>query len=86
MRTLSWLVACFSIVLPITAGELLVLNKEEAALVFIDEWGKVVARVAVGTGPHELVASTDGRLAFAANYGTGPAPGNTISVIDVKAS
>jgi YVTN family beta-propeller protein len=31
------------------------------------------------------VTSTDGKLAFASNYGTGPAPGRTISMIDVAA-
>jgi YVTN family beta-propeller protein len=29
------------------------------------------------------VTSTDGRTAFASNYGTGPAPGHTISMIDI---
>ena len=33
--------------------------------------------------PHELVTSTDGKLAFASHYGTGPAPGHTISMIDL---
>jgi len=66
------------------SGRLLVLNKEEATLAIVDPAsGKALARVPTGDGPHELVTSTDGKLAFASNYGTGPAPGHTISVIDV---
>ena len=65
---------------------LLVLNKEDATLVIIDPAaGKILGTVPVGQGPHELVASPDGKWAFASNYGTGPAPGRTISMIDVAA-
>jgi YVTN family beta-propeller protein len=62
---------------------LLVLNKEDAALAFVDvASGKVVARVPTGEGPHELAVSADGKLAFASNYGA-QTPGSSISVIDV---
>ena len=65
-------------------ARLLVLNKEDANLAIVDPVsGTVVGRVPVGQGPHELVTSTDGRIAYAANYGTGPAPGRTISMIDL---
>jgi YVTN family beta-propeller protein len=65
---------------------LLVLNKEDATLTVMNpESGAVLATVATGQGPHELVASADGRTAFASNYGTGPAPGHTISMIDIAA-
>lgn len=68
------------------AGELLVLNKDDASLVFIDPaTGKINAKVPVGEGPHELVCSTDGKLAFASNYGTAAHPGNSISIIDTTA-
>jgi YVTN family beta-propeller protein len=63
---------------------LLVGNKEENSMVFVDPaTNKILGKVATGNGPHEIAASTDGKLAFVANYGTGPAPGGTISVIDV---
>jgi YVTN family beta-propeller protein len=63
---------------------LLVGNKDENSLAFIDPaTNKVLARVPTGEGPHEVATSTDGKLAFVANYGTGPAPGGTLSVIDV---
>lgn len=69
-----------------TSGRLVVLNKDEATLVTVDAAnGKVLGRVATGEGPHEVAVSEDGRTAFVANYGTGPAPGSTISVIDLSA-
>jgi YVTN family beta-propeller protein len=46
---------------------------------------KILGTVRVGEQPHEVEASNDGKLAFVSNYGTGPAPGNTISVIDIAA-
>src|SRR6185369_10786013 len=67
------------------SARLLVLNKEDANLAIVDPaTGNVLGLVPVGQGPHELVTSTDGRYAFASNYGTGPAPGHTISMIDVR--
>ena len=67
------------------APMLLVLNKEDATLAFVDvASAKVVARVPTGEGPHELAVSTDGRLAFASNYGA-QTPGSSISVVDVAA-
>src|SRR6266850_5290423 len=69
-----------------TTGRLLVLNKEDATFVIVNpDSGAILGKVPVGQGPHELVASTDGKYAFASNYGTGPAPGHTISMIDIAA-
>jgi len=63
---------------------LIVGNKAENSLAIVDPAdGKVLGRVATGMGPHEVVVSADGKTAFVANYGTGPAPGNTLSVIDL---
>ena len=68
------------------SARLLVLNKDDANLAIVDPVsGNVLGRVPVGVGPHELVTSTDGKIAFASNYGTGPAPGRTISMIDIAA-
>ena len=68
------------------SSQLLVLNKEDANLAIVEPAsGNVLGRVPVGQGPHELVTSTDGTIAFASNYGTGPAPGRTISMIDIAA-
>src|SRR2546428_12226142 len=69
-----------------STGRLLVLNKEDATFVIVNpDSGAILGKVPVGQGPHELVASADGKYAFAANYGTGPAPGHTISMIDIAA-
>jgi YVTN family beta-propeller protein len=66
------------------SARLLVLNKEDANLAVVDPVsGNVLGRVPVGQGPHELVTSADGKVAFASNYGTGPAPGRSISMIDL---
>ena len=67
-------------------ANLLVLNKTDNTLAIVDPATlQVVGRVPTGEAPHELTASSDGRLAFVANYGTVPRPGNTISVIDIAA-
>jgi len=67
------------------AAQLLVLNKSDATLSFVDpESGKTSARVPTGEGPHEIELSSDGRLAFVSNYGASVA-GNSLSVIDVAA-
>jgi YVTN family beta-propeller protein len=64
---------------------LLVLNKEDATLSIIDPATlKTVAQIPTGEGPHEVVASDDGKMAFVANYG-GRTPGNSISVMDLVA-
>jgi YVTN family beta-propeller protein len=83
-------VLCFLVfTLAVPAAELpaltlLVGNKDENSMVFVDPaTNKVLGKVPTGNGPHEIAASSDGKLAFVANYGTGPAPGSTLSVIDV---
>lgn len=68
-----------------TAAELLVLNKSDATLSFVDPASGVTAKtIATGEGPHEVELSNDGKLAFVSNYGANVA-GNTLSVIDVPA-
>lgn len=71
---------------PAAAGTLIVGNKAEATVSLIDLGsGEVVATVPTGVGPHEVAVSPDGRLAVVADYGTGPAPGSTLTVVDVAA-
>ena len=93
----GWRLVCVALAATIVAGgrfanaqrasaRLLVLNKEDATLAIVDPAsGTVLGRVPTGFQPHELVVSTDGRFAFASNYGNGPQPGHTISMIDVAA-
>jgi YVTN family beta-propeller protein len=80
-------IACLTCVLAgqTTGGRLVVLNKEDATLVSVDpSSGKILGTVPTGEGPHEVAVSTDGRTAFASNYGS-QTPGSTISVIDLTA-
>ncbi len=65
---------------------LLVLNKEDAALVIVDPaTNQITARIPTGPQPNEVAVSEDGRFAFATNYGTETDPGTTLSVIDLTA-
>jgi YVTN family beta-propeller protein len=68
-----------------TAPLLLVLNKDDATLAFVDPSTRaVLGTVPTGESPHEIAVSGDGRLAFVSNYG-GRTPGQTLSVIDIAA-
>jgi YVTN family beta-propeller protein len=67
------------------ADVLLVLNKGDNALALVDPTsGTVTARIPTGVGPHEIVASADGKFAFVTNYGDRE-PGATLSMIDIAA-
>lgn len=67
------------------AAELLVLNKRDATLVFVDPVsGKIGATMPTGVGPHEVEVSSDGKLAFVSNYGAQTA-GNSLTIVDVRA-
>ena len=46
---------------------------------------KTVATLAVGTGPHEVAISPDGRWAVVTVYGDRTSIGNTLAVIDLAA-
>lgn len=63
---------------------LLILDKEGALAIVDPATRKVVAKVRTGESPHEVEASSDGKLAFVSNYGSS-SPGNSISVIDLAA-
>jgi DNA-binding beta-propeller fold protein YncE len=61
---------------------LLVLSKGDHTLAIVDPSNlKVVAKASVGADPHEVIASTDGKLAYVSNYGGGAF--NTLTVIDL---
>jgi YVTN family beta-propeller protein len=62
---------------------LLVLNKEGSVAIVDPATQKVLGRAPTGEGPHEVVATTDGKLAVVSNYGSGQMPGHTLSVIDI---
>jgi DNA-binding beta-propeller fold protein YncE len=61
---------------------LLVLSKGDHTLAIVDPSTlKVVAKAPVGEDPHEVIASSDGKLAYVSNYGGGAY--NTLTVIDL---
>jgi YVTN family beta-propeller protein len=63
---------------------LLVLAKRDGMLLIVDPSSlKVIARIPVGNDPHEVIASTDGKTAYASNYGGGAY--NTLAVVDLVA-
>jgi len=63
---------------------LLVLSKTDRVLSIVDPVSlKVLARMPSGPDPHEVVASTDGRMAFISNYGGGAY--NTLTPVDLVA-
>jgi YVTN family beta-propeller protein len=66
------------------ANALLVLAKRDGMLLIVDPSSlKVIARIPVGNDPHEVIASTDGKTAYASNYGGGAY--NTLAVVDLVA-
>ncbi len=66
------------------ANALLVLSKHDQTLAIVDPSSlKVIARVPVGNDPHEVIASTDGKVAYVSNYGSGAF--HTLAVVDLIA-
>ncbi len=65
---------------------LLILAKSDNTVAIVDPTTlQVLARVAAGPDPHEIIASDDGKLAFISNYGGSDSTLNTISVVDLVA-
>jgi YVTN family beta-propeller protein len=63
---------------------LLILSKADRTLAVVDPQSlKVITHVPCGPDPHEVAASSDGKLAYVSNYGGGRY--NTISVVDLIA-
>lgn len=66
------------------SGTLVVTNKGPSTATIVDvASGSTLATLPTGNGPHEIVISRDGRTAVVTDYGTGQAPGSTLTVIDV---
>ncbi|HEX9801037.1 MAG TPA: YncE family protein [Thermoanaerobaculia bacterium] len=90
MRRSTFSLALALLALPPAAGAaatLVVANKAEATVSLVDlAPGTVVATLPTGDGPHEVGVSSDGRFALVANYGTGAAPGSSLTLVDVAAA
>ena len=71
---------------PSQGAYLLVVNKSGNTLSVVDpETGVEVRTISTGFAPHEVAASADGRFAYVTDYGTGPEPGSTVTVVDLEA-
>lgn len=69
---------------PTLSGTVVVTNKSPATATVVDvASGATLATLPTGHGPHEIVLTRDGSTAVVSDYGTGPAPGRTLTVIDV---
>ncbi len=88
MKTTTIVILSLLISLPLRSqtGTLVVLNKSDNTASLIDlQTKETVAVVSTGTDPHEVAISPYGEMAVVCNYGTGQAPGNSLTVIDVPA-
>lgn len=71
----------------LSAATLLVGNKSDHTVDLVDpSTGKSRATLPTGKGPHEIVASPDGRTAVISNYGNREQPGSSLTVVDVAAA
>jgi YVTN family beta-propeller protein len=65
-----------------SSASLLVLSKQDQTLSIVDPTNlRVVAKVPVGSDPHEVTASSDGKTAYVSNYGFGKY--HTLAVVDL---
>jgi YVTN family beta-propeller protein len=66
------------------ANALLILAKQDGMLLIVDPASlHVISHIPVGKDPHEVIASADGKTAYASNYGSGAF--NTLAVVDLVA-
>lgn len=80
------LVAGWVLALPAAAATLVVANKAEASVSFLDlESGEVAATAPTGLYPHEVGISPDGTAALITNYGKRGKPGSSLTLVDVAA-
>ena len=71
---------------PGLTGTVIVTNKAPSTATLVDvASGVTLATLPTGNGPHEIVISSDGRTAVVTDYGTGTAPGSSLTIIDVAA-
>jgi DNA-binding beta-propeller fold protein YncE len=67
------------------SGTLIITNKSPSTATLLDiNSGTVMATLPTGQGPHEVVATRDGRIAVVTDYGAQQA-GSSLTVIDVPA-
>jgi YVTN family beta-propeller protein len=87
LASAGWLLAVAPHVAAQTPSKaLLVLEKKGSQLDIIDPVSlKIVAKAPAGQDPHEVIASSDGKLAYISNYGGAQSTLHMISVVDLVA-
>ena len=79
--------ACVAAPGDVSAQRLVVVNKSASTISVVDPVGRTeLATVPTGFAPHEVAVSRDGQFAYVSDYGTGPQPGNTVTVIDLESA
>lgn len=65
-------------------GTIITTNKGGSSASLVDlATARVIVELPTGGGPHEVAASSDGRVAVVSDYGAQGAGGNTLTVIDI---
>lgn len=93
LRSIHWLISATAVICVASgvyaqtpASTLLVLSKSDHTVAIVDPGTlQVLARIASGPDPHEIVASDDGKFAYISNYGGSDSDLHTISVVDLVA-
>jgi DNA-binding beta-propeller fold protein YncE len=68
----------------VAAGRLLVLSKGALTLSVVDPMTlRVIGKAPSGPDPHEVAATSDGRIAYISNYGAGRGGYHTLTVVDL---
>src|SRR5690348_8168395 len=89
MRKTTFAILAVAALIPALSAQtpnqtLLALSKHDHTVAIVDPSTlKVIAKAPVGNDPHEVIASTDGKMAYVSNYGGGAY--NTLAVIDLVA-
>lgn len=87
LRRVAW-VAATAFAWPAPGGAQAILiagNKPTNTVTLVDlASGATLATLPTGLGPHEAAASKDGKWAVITDYGTGPAPGNSLTLVDLN--
>jgi YVTN family beta-propeller protein len=66
-------------------GRILAANQQSGSASVIELATGNTTHIPVGTGPHEVAISPDGKWGFVSIYGIGGQPGNQLAVIDMAA-
>lgn len=81
----AWCCALFMLTPALGQGTLVVANKIDNSVSIVNlKTYQQLARIEVGTGPHEVAVSPSGRMVAVAVYGNKAEVGNTVTIIDLQ--